>query len=107
MNITPNTHTPGPWSIGEINDYWTDSISIVEPDGAAIACTTRGGGFAYEAPDALAGERAPALPNARLIAAAPELLDACKAALNDRMFKDWPEIATLLMAAIAKAEGTP
>ena len=43
--------------------------------------------------------------NAYLAAAAPELLTACEAALNDRMFKDWPEIATLLKNAIAKARG--
>lgn len=34
-----------------------------------------------------------------------DLLIACKAALNDRMYKDWPGIADLLIAAIAKAEG--
>lgn len=33
-----------------------------------------------------------------------ELLAACEAALNDRMFKDWPEVATLLKNAIAKAK---
>lgn len=37
--------------------------------------------------------------------AAPDLLEACEAALNDRMYKDWPEIATLLMNAIEKAKG--
>ena len=40
-----------------------------------------------------------------LIAAAPDLLAACKAALNDRMYTDWPGVADLLLAAIAKAEG--
>lgn len=43
--------------------------------------------------------------NARLIAAAPDLLAACEAALNDRMFKDWPEVATVLKNAIKKARG--
>jgi hypothetical protein len=43
--------------------------------------------------------------NACLIAAAPELLTACEMALNDRMFNDWPAIATALSAAIAKAKG--
>lgn len=46
-----------------------------------------------------------AVANARLIAAAPELLLAVKAALNDRRYLDWPVIAELLIAAIAKAEG--
>jgi predicted nucleic acid-binding protein len=43
--------------------------------------------------------------NARLIAAAPDLLASCRAALNDRQYKDWPGIADLLIAAVAKAEG--
>lgn len=50
----------------------------------------------YEAMDA----------NARLISAAPDLLAACEAALNDRMFKEWPEVATLLKNALAKARGS-
>ena len=45
------------------------------------------------------------IANAHLIAAAPDLLNACEAALNDRMFKDWPEVATLLKNAINKARG--
>lgn len=32
------------------------------------------------------------------------LLVACKMALNDRQFDDWPTIAPHLIAAIAKAE---
>lgn len=43
--------------------------------------------------------------DARLMSAAPELLAACKAALNDRMYREWPAIADLLKAAIVKAEG--
>ena len=43
--------------------------------------------------------------HARLFSAAPDLLVACEAALNDRMFKDWPGVATLLINAIAKARG--
>ncbi len=43
--------------------------------------------------------------NSYLIAAAPDLFHACEAALNDRMFKDWPDVATILIAAINKAKG--
>jgi hypothetical protein len=43
--------------------------------------------------------------DARLIALAPDLLLACKMALNDRMYKDWPEIADFLITLIKKAEG--
>ena len=52
----------------------------------------------YDAPDA---ERD---ANARLICAAPDLLAACEAALNDRMYKDWPQVADLMKAAIKKAK---
>ena len=41
----------------------------------------------------------------RLCAAAPDLLIACRVALNDRMYKDWPKIADILMNAIIKAGG--
>lgn len=33
------------------------------------------------------------------------LLTACKAALNDRMYDEWPDVADLLMDAIRVAEG--
>ena len=75
--------TPGPWTL-------TDGV-ILAPDGL----------FIY-GPHRSAEELA---ANARLIAAAPDLLIACQAALNDRMYKDWPSIADLLIGAIAKAEG--
>lgn len=53
--------------------------------------------------------------NARLIAAAPELLEACEDALaatvNESTYPDGPciakEIRDLMRAAIAKAKGTP
>lgn len=92
---TPIGHTPGPWgftydgggdySIGPADDPQVDRI-------AHVAETMSGHGD---------WERR--MADARLIAAAPDLLHACEAALNDRMFKDWPEIATLLIAAIKKA----
>ncbi len=82
-------HTPGPWRV----DNYAEFAMVITPTGMEIGNAT---------------ERESAcltLADAQLIAAAPELLQACKMALNDRMFKDWPEIATALIAAIAKAEG--
>ena len=35
------------------------------------------------------------------------LVSACKIALNDRMYKDWPAVADALIAAVNKAEGRP
>ena len=45
--------------------------------------------------------------NARLIAASPDLLAACRAALEDCQSDDWAEsgLGKQLQAAIAKAEG--
>lgn len=66
-------HSPGPWRVdeGSLHAYFTDSISVIGRDGGAVCCTTRGG---FHDPNT--GERAPAWPDARLIAAAPELLKA-------------------------------
>ena len=46
-----------------------------------------------------------AAKQALLVNAAPDLLRACQRALNDRMYKDWPEVAEVLKAAILKAGG--
>ena len=43
--------------------------------------------------------------NARMIAAAPDLLDALKRLVNDSMFKDHPDASQMAIDAIAKAEG--
>ena len=50
----------------------------------------------------------PHAANAHLIAAAPELLEACKAMVNGRVVlgDDWPEVVNA-RAAIAKAEIKP
>ncbi len=39
-----------------------------------------------------------------LMAAAPKLLEAAKVAVNDRLYREWPEVAQLLIDAIAAAE---
>ena len=92
MNEKP-THTPGPWMR---HDYRVFREGQQASDLTFVAQT------AFNA----AQRTSTAEANARLIAAAPDLLTACKMALNERMFKDWPEVATALIAAIAKAEGT-
>ena len=96
-------HTPGPWIVGPMSDY------IAAKDGSLIA----------EIPtdySPITGEHTGAMvANARLIAAAPELLSACREALRsldalsesatDGFPKD-NRAANMLRAAIAKAEGT-
>ena len=96
---TTTKHTPGPWTalIPRIPHTRLHRMILGRAfDGSEKAIVDRVRGGSQEQANA----------NAYLIAAAPDLLMACQMALNDRMFKDWPEIATALIAAIAKAEGT-
>ena len=111
MNPTSKspTHTPSPWEIrDERPEGLSQSILIVGPSdarskhrhGRPLVVSMRGWN------DTAPGDTAEGvLADARLIIAAPDLLVAAKAALNDRMYKDWPGIADLLIAAIGKAEG--
>jgi hypothetical protein len=84
-------HTPGPWSLSTCGDF------IVDKTGGSIARIF------------WAGHSEEAEHNARLIAAAPELLSIVKKlAYNEGMIGEedfrramWP----IMMAAIAKTEG--
>lgn len=94
-------HTPGPWYIYEGNPNW---IMAVDPDDDTpwhVAKTE---------PNAGPGDATPA--NARLIAAAPDLLEACQAVADvcaddseRRMEPDGYTALELVLAAIAKATG--
>ena len=95
---TKTQHTPGPWAVDPDDRpgmEWNNHIVQQARPNFAICFMTRSG----------KRDNSEAEANARLIAAAPELLAACEAALNDRMFKELPEVATLLINAIAKARG--
>lgn len=81
-------YTPGPWKVSK------DGCDIDNVGGAGV-CTL----YADETSDA----------NARLIAAAPDLLEACKAIvahwrMNDEAYYR-SNLATDLLQTIAKAEG--
>jgi hypothetical protein len=93
-------HTPGPWTVegeGSELEIWQHELGEV----AYLRCLNP----RKEAHDAM-------LADARLIAAAPELLEAATAALkelsdlNNHFYRDgeWPAVAQL-RAAIAKAKG--
>lgn len=104
-------HTPGPW---EYRPLEYDDWGIVRA-GRFVICQARdpermdGECLAYHR---LAGLD-PWRSNARLIAAAPELLEACKAFMrahsgprdNDTEIALWDAAITATEAAIAKAEG--
>lgn len=99
-------HTRGDWHVGSVIGEGPASLHILSDTGMILATVTEKGGL----PTLLIEE---ARANARLIAAAPDLLEACKALvdaphqehfaarLNDE------EMAGLdaIKRAIAKAEG--
>lgn len=99
--MKPNVkHTPGPW---KLLDAPHKGLGIVAPQANHATIVSDGLG----------------LPDARLIAAAPELLDACKAALSAidvtvesespdaEVERAFGRAIELLKAAIAKAGGKP
>ena len=94
----PTGHTPGPWTAVKLDD--DGHYDITANNGAAVIAGTAG----------WYGEHNPGEANARLIAAAPEMLEAC------RLYRSWRERAEpcraafgwrldAALAAIAKAEG--
>lgn len=109
-------HTPGPWEV------WKGNFEVFAgPAQENTSCSIAGYrtpiakcGYAYD--DGYILSRAECRANARLIAAAPALLAACRAALRDK--EDIPMLMPshelkarfkrtheLLRAAIAAAEG--
>ena len=107
------THTPGPWKITDnrsmAGSYW---IEACHPEGFPVSIAEVRNGCEEAAE--LGTEEA----NAALIAAAPDLLSACKTALvqlrERKSFVDMPDrpgdveyVRVRLRAAIAKAEAAP
>jgi hypothetical protein len=94
------THTPGPWHVRSSEGQ--QSHVVYAADNYAIAnATTYHGQHPLHCAEA----------NARLIAAAPELLAACEAALpeldfvSDGLGEGFHTVVDGLRAAIAKAKG--
>ena len=86
-------HTPGPWTFyDDSNDGKTNRIEIV-----AIGKTVARIYHSVPSED---------LPNARLIAASPDLLDALKQAVKLNGFREFNDHIPAMKAAIAKAEET-
>ncbi len=97
-------HTPGPWKVDEARTgpYGDYDSSIIARDGLTYIGTITGDdrhGTADQYDAAVPAQEAHA--NARLIAAAPELLAALKHLIRDGGPGDFPTAE----AAIAKAEG--
>ncbi len=122
--------TPGPWCVQKLNhcdgELWLQ-IGYEKPDGTKWGPICRISSPAEPLPDGVVAEikymatsNANQLANARLIAAAPDLLAACEAAVAadeaalEELYKLRPEfmhelphnVTDQLRAAIAKAKGT-
>ncbi len=110
-SMTDNTtqHTPGPWAWHEGHDtIWPRGRDGTGPE---VVGPSESGLYGPEYQpvvqgfwrnDGVADAEASSPANARLIAAAPDLLAACKAALKGLNGGDWP---ALCAAAVVKAEG--
>lgn len=104
------SHTPGPWVAwnDQVDDDTPDHL-VRRPDIRSLAPGIMGN-IVCEAPISFLNSMAGWPENARLIAAAPDLLAACEALLAacDERSGEWPTLATienLARAAIAKAKG--
>lgn len=106
--MSETKHTPGEWRAGIEGD---DCYPTPEEDSLEIACVPHN---TFDAIDVFCASRdggeasyAEHVANARLIAAAPDLLAACKRAEAAYGAGNWAgeEIGEQLQAAIAKAEG--
>ena len=107
-------HTPGPWSVGEVSHKKQRvDIDSLHADQTVGHQTWRGLARAYGCEDMPAEGTAVMLANARLIAAAPELLEALRGmqALDDEHHQrgqcddDVCAEVRKARAAIAKATG--
>lgn len=105
------THTPGPWTVGRtLTDPGPDYVdTLIHGGGYGIARILAGDAI-LNGPNSnsnLAGDYAEAVAereaNARLIAAAPELLDALDKA--ERELSHWNQWATTTRPGYEKSEG--
>lgn len=95
-------HTPGPWTIGEINRRKQRvDIDALGGDPAKGCVRWTALARAYGADDKPEEGSAVMLANARLIAAAPDLL----AALQEMLYACTDKAEAMTRAAIAKATG--
>ena len=100
-------HTPGPWLIGEQNGHCGVSIDETSEDGARVATVYLGivtSAASWGEEHFALPENAEAMANARLIAAAPELLEALQEHV-DECFDDMCEMCARHEKIIAKVLG--
>lgn len=104
--MTQASHTPGPWSL--VDDEW-DGIFVQVPQSHKFVCEVTATNPVYTTPGYDISKEE-ALANARLIAAAPELLSLARKLLT--VAEDWPmtkayrsQLIEETKAVIAKVTG--
>lgn len=92
-------HTPGPWRIDDRIDFVDGCLAVV--DDGSVLCHVEV--WPYEDEETQKTGRA----NARIIAAAPYLYEACKK-IAELIEQNYPDMVGIddVRHAIAKAEGT-
>jgi hypothetical protein len=85
-----SSHTPGPWACTYTSNYAHD-YRLTQPNGQPLPI------------NAEANDRSEQRANARLIAAAPELLNLCERAFRALDWDDFPQLKEDLQTAIEKA----
>lgn len=101
-------HTPGPWLLeGKIENHTGDRLYVCEIGPAVVNAIYRGPVCHIQSCDHMGGiSRFEAEANARLIAAAPDLLEACEALVEGMQScgVDGPYLQQAI-SAIARAKG--
>ena len=95
-------HTPGPWEV-EFNDVGESGIRWITGHVTAKAHKYCGNSGPGARPDSVTHVSSMTAADAHLIAAAPDLLAACKEALH--LLEPETDAKPMIEAAIAKAEG--
>ena len=101
MKTQQAQHTPGPWEFSTHYDHPKD-YAITAPDGQTVAIALRV--FERNSMDGWTPLDKKTEANARLIAAAPDLLAACKN-IQDNFDKNLTEPMRIINEAVVKAEG--
>ncbi len=94
------THTPGPWEFGPGYKPGDTRFDLFAPGGRQVIAQA-----SYENMWLATYDAATDAANARLIASAPDLLEACRAGLYVAEAEGANATAALIRAAIAKATG--
>ncbi len=106
-----SSHTPGPWKVGN-GDIFADGNETSDFDDIVICAIGQSGGGRSHEYAVVKAHKPEGRANARLIAAAPELLEALKEIRrvgDDKMAfaSEWAAAVAKADAAISKAEGRP